>query len=204
MNPITLRRARAADAEDFARMMSAPEVFGGVIQMPYADADYWRTRLGESRPAASAELHLVALVDSAVVGSAGLHAVSTMPRRRHAMSLGITVARDHQGQGVGRALMGALCDYADRWAGVLRIELTVYADNHRAIALYRRFGFLLEGTHRAYALRDGVYVDALAMARLHPHPPALPDPESVQDAVEARATAVAGTAAAEPWPREIE
>jgi len=25
--------------------------------------------------------------------------------------------------------------------------------------------------HRGYALRDGVYVDALAMARLHPNPP---------------------------------
>lgn len=199
MNPITLRRARAADAEDFARMMSAPEVFGGVMQMPYADVDHWRARLGETRPTASGELHLVALVDSRMVGSAALHTVSPMPRRRHAMTLGITVARDHQGQGVGRALMGALCDYADRWAGVLRIELTVHADNHRAIALYRRFGFLLEGTHRAYALRDGAYVDALAMARLHPHPPTLPEPESVQDAVEAR-----GTAAAEPWPREIE
>ena len=44
----------------------------------------------------------------------------------------------------------------------------VYADNERAIALYRKFGFEAEGTHRAYALRDGRYVDALAMARLRP------------------------------------
>ncbi|HEU0200765.1 MAG TPA: hypothetical protein VFR86_10045 [Burkholderiaceae bacterium] len=28
--------------------------------------------------------------------------------------------------------------------------------------------------HRAYTLRNGVYVDAHAMARLHPHPPQLP------------------------------
>jgi putative acetyltransferase len=70
--------------------------------------------------------------------------------------------------------MAALCDYADRWAGVLRIELTVYADNDVAIRLYRKFGFEVEGTSRSYALRDGVFVDALAMARLHPKPPALP------------------------------
>ena len=38
---------------------------------------------------------------------------------------------------------------------VLRIELTVYTDNAAAIALYRKFGFEIEGTHRAYALRDG-------------------------------------------------
>ena len=53
----------------------------------------------------------------------------------------------------------------------LRIELIVFTDNAAAIALYRKFGFELEGTHRAYALRDGRYVDALAMARLHPNPP---------------------------------
>jgi putative acetyltransferase len=85
--------------------------------------------------------------------------------------LGIAVAGHAQRQGVGRALMQALLDYADRWATVLRVELSVFTDNERAIGLYRRFGFEVEGTYRAYALRDGVYVDALAMARLHPNPP---------------------------------
>ena len=32
--------------------------------------------------------------------------------------------------------------------------------------LYRKFGFEIEGTHKAYALRDGRYVDTYAMARL--------------------------------------
>jgi putative acetyltransferase len=67
--------------------------------------------------------------------------------------------------------MAAMCDYADRWAGVLRLELSVYVDNAPAIALYRKFGFVVEGTFRAYAMRDGAYVDAYAMARLHPNPP---------------------------------
>jgi putative acetyltransferase len=90
--------------------------------------------------------------------------------------LGISVAPEAQRRGVGTALMAAMCDYADRWAGVLRLELTVYADNVPAIALYRKFGFAVEGTHRAYAIRDGKYVDALCMARLHPNPPTLPAP----------------------------
>ncbi|MGE4051090.1 MAG: GNAT family N-acetyltransferase, partial [Piscinibacter sp.] len=71
------------------------------------------------------------------------------------------------------ALMAAMCDYADRWAGALRLELTVFTDNAPAIALYRKFGFEIEGTHRAYALRDGRYDDVYAMARLHPNPPVL-------------------------------
>jgi putative acetyltransferase len=67
--------------------------------------------------------------------------------------------------------MTALCSYADQWLGTLRIELTVFADNEPAQALYRRHGFEVEGRLRAYALRDGAYEDVLMMARLHPQPP---------------------------------
>jgi len=105
-----------------------------------------------------------------VVAMAGLHANPHI-RRRHAMHLGMAVTVPAQGKGVGSALMAALIDYADRWVAVMRIELTVFTDNERAIALYRKFGFVQEGIFRAYGLRDGRYQDVLAMARLHPSPP---------------------------------
>ena len=69
--------------------------------------------------------------------------------------------------------MTAICEHADRWVGALRIELTVFADNAAAVHLYRKFGFEIEGTFKAYALRDGVYADVVSMARLHPSPPSI-------------------------------
>ena len=90
------------------------------------------------------------------------------PRRAHAMSLGIVVAADWHGKGVSTALMQAIVDLADGWLPVTRLELTVYTDNERAIALYKRFGFEIEGTHRGYALRDGRYADTYSMARIKP------------------------------------
>jgi putative acetyltransferase len=66
--------------------------------------------------------------------------------------------------------MSAMVDLADNWLNVSRLELTVYTDNVRAIALYRKFGFAIEGTHKAYALRNGEYVDAHFMARLKAKP----------------------------------
>jgi putative acetyltransferase len=87
----------------------------------------------------------------------------------------LAVKKCWQGKGIGSLLMNGLLDWADNWIGLTRIELTVYTDNLRAIALYEKSGFIREGTHRAYALRGGRYVDAHAMARLHPRPPRLPE-----------------------------
>jgi len=47
-----------------------------------------------------------------------------------------------------------------------RLDLRVYVDNEPAIALYNKFGFEIEGTHRLFAYRNGEYVDAHVMARL--------------------------------------
>ena len=169
---VRVRRPRPEDAAAITATMGDPDILAGLLQLPYPTEEMWRKRILEMPVGpTTGELFLVAEVGGRVVGNAGVHPVQHV-RRRHAASLGIAVARDAQHQGVGTALMAALVDWADHWAQLLRLELTVYTDNEPAIALYRRFGFVAEGTHRAYALRRGVYVDALCMARLHPDPPA--------------------------------
>lgn len=169
----TIRRATPKDAAAFARLMGDPEVYGALLQMPYPSEERWHTMLSEGAAPGKPDLALVAELDGEVVASAGLHAAGLALRRRHAMMLGVSVGKNAQGQGVGTALMTALCDYADNWLGTLRIELTVYTDNERAVRLYRKFGFEVEGTLRGYALREGEYVDAYTMARLHPNPPGI-------------------------------
>ena len=167
---LLIRRASVKDAAALAHHMSEPAVFGGLLQLPYPSEEMWQKRLADGAAATTADV-LLAERDGTVVGTAGLVSAGTQVRRRHAMGLGISVSPEAQGQGVGTALMTALCDYADRWVCVLRLELTVYTDNPVAIRLYRNFGFEIEGTARAYALRDGMFVDAHSMARLHPDPP---------------------------------
>ena len=169
---ISIRRARPDDAAAIAQLMDEPIVYSNLMQMPYASEEAHRARLVEGQAPGKTDLSLVAELAGTVVGSAGMHPGGPALRRRHVVTIGLSVVAGAQRQGVGTALMQALCDYADRWMGVLRIELTVYVDNAAAIALYRKFGFETEGRHRGYALRDGRYVDAFAMARLHPDPPA--------------------------------
>ena len=99
------------------------------MQLPMPSLEMWRAPpRGRRAPERSNDLQLVAELDGRVVGSAGLHPAPTL-RRRHTAMLGISVAAEAQGHGVGRALMQAVCDYADDWAQLLRIELTVFADN---------------------------------------------------------------------------
>ena len=60
-----------------------------------------------------------------------MHPAGAALRRRHVDRDRHVGGAEAQRQGVGTALMQAICDYADRWMGVLRIELTVYVDNAR-------------------------------------------------------------------------
>ena len=170
---LTLRRVKPADAAAIAEQFGDPDVFGGTLQLPFASEEMWTQRIAGMNPpaAGSNELVLAAVLGDKPVGLAGLHPVGPSVRRRHAMGLGITVAKASQGQGVGQALMAALLDYADNWAQILRIELTVYHDNVRAVRLYERHGFEHEGRLKAYGLRNGVFEDVLSMARLHPRQP---------------------------------
>jgi putative acetyltransferase len=78
----------------------------------------------------------------------------------------MAVRDDWQGKGAGTALMQAAVDLADKWLNLTRLELDVYTDNEPAIRLYKKFGFVIEGTLVNYAYRDGQYVDTYTMARL--------------------------------------
>ena len=165
---IIIRSAEPEDAEQVAALLGQPGVFEGLLQTP--DASH-ATRLEFLRKIEPASCKLVALVGERVVAHAGLFQPQTSLRRAHVRGLGIGIAPQYQGIGLGKKLIGRMLDWADNWAGVLRVELTVHADNSPAIALYRAMGFVEEGRHAGYSLRGGEFIDALCMARLHPQPP---------------------------------
>jgi len=160
--PILIRPVEPEDWPEVAEVLAQPGVIAGTLQLPFRSRAFHKKRLEERWPADG--VHLAAVIGGKLIGTAAL---ARLPNRRsHVGQIGMGVHDAWQGRGAGAALMSALLDTADRWLGLRRIELTVYVDNARAIALYERFGFVREGVHRDYALRDGGFVDAIAMARL--------------------------------------
>jgi L-phenylalanine/L-methionine N-acetyltransferase len=87
-------------------------------------------------------------------------------RRRHVAAFGMGVKASARRTGVGSALVSAAIDTCEKWMNVSRVELEVYIDNLAAIALYKKHGFVIEGTCKQYAFRNGQYVDTHLMARV--------------------------------------
>jgi putative acetyltransferase len=159
---ISLERFNESHLEGITALYNDPAVTRQVLQMPFQSVEVWRKRLA---PDDERRLQLVAMHQGAVVGNLGLEQFLRV-RRSHAGSLGMAVSQAWQGKGVGSKLLATALDVADNWMNLRRVELTVYADNEAAIALYRKFGFETEGLLRDYAVRDGQWVDTLSMARL--------------------------------------
>ena len=100
---------------------------------------------------------------------AGWLSAEVLPFRRAGQTgyLVLGVDADAAGRGIGAALLAAAADEARR-RGLRRLELTVMADNLRALGLYLRSGFQVEGLRRQAIVRDGAPVDEYYMGRLLP------------------------------------
>ena len=77
----------------------------------------------------------------------------------------MAVLNEHQGEGVGARLLRSMEDWAVAH-GMRRIELTVMSHNRRAIALYERAGFELEGVKQGAIYVDNLPVDECVMGKV--------------------------------------
>lgn len=85
---------------------------------------------------------------------------------RHVAVLGISVKRSCRNQGIGQALLAKAIDWCRESRIIRRIELQVMVGNERAIHLYRKFGFKVEGRKHHAVCRFGQPRDTFLMALL--------------------------------------
>jgi L-phenylalanine/L-methionine N-acetyltransferase len=176
---LKLRPLRVADAEQFHALGLLPIVANGNPHAPFRTLASTREYLEQL---AAPEIAIAATIGDTLVGQAEI--TPFKGRRAHAASLGICVHDAWHRRGIGRVLMAELVDLADNWLGLRRLELHVFADNHAALALYRKFGFEIEAHQRGAVLRRGVLIDCYFMARLREPAPWMSPPSATQLAAE--------------------
>jgi putative acetyltransferase len=162
MHDIVIRHSNEADIDSIRTIYEGPKAYSGTLQLPFPSAESWKKRLSNLPQGVYS---LVAELGGELVGQIGLEAMQN-PRRKHVATLGMAVKDSCQGQGVGTKLLTSAIDFAENWLDIRRVELTVYVDNDKAIALYKKLGFEIDGESIDYAFRNGRYINAYHMARL--------------------------------------
>ena len=148
-----VRPADESDRRSFAQLLAAvAEERDGIAIEPPVDVD-------ERAAKWPLDATLVAVAADEIVG------VATVVDSRFGFGeIGMMVAADWRGRGVGTALVAAAIESA-RARGLHKLTLSVFPHNRAAIALYRKVGFVDEGRRVKHLRRaNGELWDLIEMA----------------------------------------
>ena len=108
-------------------------------------------------------IEILAEIDGAIAGTAGIGPVGGCYKVRHRAEFGISVDMEYWGLGIGSELTEACIECA-RTAGFTQLELDALADNERALSLYRKMGFVEFGRNpRGFNSRISGYNEVVYM-----------------------------------------
>ncbi len=161
---ITIRPAAPRDADSYIAFWTAVVAEGRYVRTERVSHSKRVYRSRFRRPWTDHEAQIVAVdAQGTVVGHIYIQR-ERHPVTHHVATLGIAVAADHRGRGVGSALLADAIVWA-RGVGVEKLVLSVYPHNTGAIALYRKFGFVQEGrlsrqSRKSYGDEDEILMAA--------------------------------------------
>lgn len=98
-----------------------------------------------------------------IVGGLTLVSQHEVKKMRHVLYLGMSVIDGFRENGVGSALMNYALEWAKSRKEIEKISLSVFSTNERAIKLYKKLGFRIEGVLKKQFILKGKYADELVM-----------------------------------------
>ena len=157
------------------RIRPATPADAAAVAAIYNEGIAGREATFETRPRAPAEvagwleegLPLVVAedADGAVAGFAKLSAYSDRCVYAGVGEHGVYVAAAARGRGIGRALLEALCEAAER-AGYYKLTARIFTTNAASLAVHRAAGFEEVGIQRRHGRLDGEWRDCVLVERL--------------------------------------
>jgi L-amino acid N-acyltransferase YncA len=110
------------------------------------------------------EHRLVAVAGGEIVGWAALSPASSRRCYTGVVENSVYVAREAQGQGIGRLLLDALLKGA-RKEGLWTVQTSIFPENRASLALHERCGFRVVGVRERIARRDGIWRDTVFLEK---------------------------------------
>jgi len=168
---IEIRPAKIADAKPLIQLKSRllretrflllePSEYPGELNVEISFIERYQ--------ASENSLFLLALEEGKLLGHIGVQGGS-FQRTRHSATLFMAVLEACWGRGIGHRLLESALSWFQS-SPLTRQELTTATDNARALSLYQRAGFQLEGIKRQDIMLDDRAVDSYLMSYLkHPH-----------------------------------
>lgn len=88
-------------------------------------------------------------------------------RLAHTGTFGMMVLKEYRGLGIGKLLLKKIITWAEHNPYIKKISLGVFSTNERAIALYKKMGFVEEGRKiNEIKLHDNEYIDDVLMYKM--------------------------------------
>ncbi len=165
---VIVRSATKQDAAailDLSKNVIGEEIYqltsGSEFKMTIEAEEKWI----ESHYANPNHIILVAEMNSKIIGMLDF---SNGHRQRiaHTGEFGMSVDKSARDQGIGSLLLAALIEWASKNSTIEKIGLSVHSNNKRAVALYKKMGFEVEGVRkRDLKYGEGQYIDTVVMGR---------------------------------------
>lgn len=119
----------------------------------------------ESARANPNELLLTAFYEGQLIGVIDFHQEKRR-RLRHAGNIGMGIVPGWRSSGAGFLLLSNLLEWLEVYSDIELVHLAVLADNTRAINLYQKSGFQIEGVRKKYIkYQNGNHLDEILMAK---------------------------------------
>lgn len=113
------------------------------------------------------ETIMIAEKDTEVVGWIVFEVNQNRKRLSHTGSFGMMIKKSYREMGIGKMLLKALLEWAENNPLIEKVSLGVFSTNHRAIALYKKMGFIEEGRKmNEFKFNENEYVDDILMYKL--------------------------------------
>lgn len=165
---VRLRAVERADLPFFVAWLNDPEVREGlIVYLPLSleeEEEWFQGVLKRPAPERPLAIERQAAEGWQLLGNCGLHNLNWKDR---SAELGIFIGEKQcWGQGYGSEALRLLIHHGFETLNLHRLYLHVYAYNTRAIRVYEKIGFVLEGRLRQARYHQGAYHDVLVMSVL--------------------------------------